>query len=345
MGCTRRAAPSRGKFSARYCPAVLALWCWAWLLVAPPALAQYGGAAAAADIPFRIDYRGPPECHGAWEFSRQLSARTPRVRPAAAGEPSLTFWVLIAPADRGVLGRFWVAEADGTFSTAREVPGRDCHEVIAAMALIGAILLDPNASTAPLPSGPPPVVGSPPELPPPPEWALGAGVGLLAQSAVAPGLSPGLAIHADWTPWEAAWLAPQVRLALLHVRGRTEKVASGSADFEWWAARLSGCPVSWGVEATFWLRPCLLLEAGELSGQGFATRDPRSASAFWAAVGGLVRAELSLERALVLGLDLGVILPLVDDEFYFDPDRPENVAHSVPRVGFSGQLGVGFRFF
>jgi hypothetical protein len=117
--------------------------------------------------PVRVEFRAPAACPDEAAFFAQMQARTARVRRAAPGEDARVYDVTIVAEARGFVGRLVLHERART-SHARQVAASECADVIVALALIGALAVDPNADSAPIPlppapSGPPaPPAGTPP---------------------------------------------------------------------------------------------------------------------------------------------------------------------------------------
>ncbi len=122
----------------------------AGLAVGFVSLARAG--AAEPRTPIRVESVAGATCPSGETFGVQLLRRTDRVREARAGERAVVFRVELVGSAKRPLGRLTVEEPDGTL-TEREVPGATCQEVVSAMALIAAVLVDPNASLEPLPPG------------------------------------------------------------------------------------------------------------------------------------------------------------------------------------------------
>jgi hypothetical protein len=124
---------------------------------------------AEAPTPFRVESLPGARCPSGDPFATQLLRRTDRIREAVGDERALVFRVEVTRAKARTLGRLTVRELDGS-ELERDVAGADCEEVVAAMVLIAAILVDPNASLEPLPTPKPePPRPTPPAPPGPPE--------------------------------------------------------------------------------------------------------------------------------------------------------------------------------
>jgi hypothetical protein len=122
---------------------------------------------------------------------------------------------------------------------------------------------------------------------------------------------------------------------------RQEEVA---IRFDSLLANVSVCPLRGiGTEA-LWLRPCLDLEAGRLTGHGsgraVARGEPRRTP--WLAVGTSLRAAIvPFGGPIQLGAALGASLPLFRHEFYFSPGIE---GFSVPSVGWNGSAQAAWLF-
>jgi hypothetical protein len=141
-------------------------------------------AGAQPSAAYRIESRSESVCAVDRQFAVELGARTPRVRPAVGDEPALRFAVEVAGSGAAWSGRLTVREVSGAV-TVREVAGTSCMEIVSAVALIAAILVDPGASTDPIVAQAPPAAPSTP-VPEPRRWGLGAGAGVGAESAPSP---------------------------------------------------------------------------------------------------------------------------------------------------------------
>ncbi len=139
------------------------------------------GSASAADTePIRVRFEAPDGCPGEAAFLDQVRARTAKARVAAAGEKARTFTVRLAQEGGSIRGRLAIDESAAQ-TEIREVTGERCAEVISALALITALAVDPQASTAPparLPALPPfaPSPGGPPTIGSGPSAPDGAGI-------------------------------------------------------------------------------------------------------------------------------------------------------------------------
>jgi hypothetical protein len=153
-------------------------------------------ARAEAPTPFRVESLPGSSCPTGDPFATQLLRRTDRIREAVGDERGLVFRLEVTPGKHQTSGRLTVRELDGS-ETEREVAGASCQEVISAMVLIAAILVDPNASLEPLP--PPKTEPAKPPPPAPPRPA----------TKPAKAERPGPVIPAGRTPPPGALVRPR----------------------------------------------------------------------------------------------------------------------------------------
>jgi hypothetical protein len=97
-------------------------------------------AAPEAEPHLRVLYSAPAPCPDSVEFERQVR----RLRPEVTSAARSTLDVRIERDARGFVGTLRVPESsDG--SLARELVSPDCAELAKALALVGAVLIDPSA--------------------------------------------------------------------------------------------------------------------------------------------------------------------------------------------------------
>jgi hypothetical protein len=303
---------------------------------------------------FRVVFSSSSVCADPSEFVEQLQRRTTHLRAANAVEPALTLFVSLTSTQAGVQGHLRIQNVDGSGSS-REVPGLDCHEVLSAMALIAALIVDPFALTTPELPPPPAAESAQPAEPSPPDtppvragWSFGIGHRLNVNDGILPGLGWGQSVFAQADLPISGIFRPGVRLAghLAHAIEETElRPSLGLGAFEWRAARLSLCPLLWAPERSVRLRPCFFADAGQLRASGSETLSNQKADVFWAAAGSELELEVTLVGPLTLGAEVGFMLPLVPRHwFYFLPNLDGSEVHRISS-GLSAGLGLGLRFF
>jgi hypothetical protein len=223
----------------------------------------------------------------------------------------------------------------GTRELQREVPR--CGVLDEEIALVVALLIDPDAALAPPPAAPPapppspplqvilrreePMPApapcpSPPPLPPPPRpaqpWRTGLQVGPVGVLGLLPGAGIGVGLRVHFAP--PRWPVLEIGAAIF----ASQRVASGTlgADFRLSVVSLAVCPVSaerWG----FSFAACAGVELGAIRGGGFGfdisleqegvVVDPRAGAAVRRRVVGPLSAAF----------DADVIVPVVRDQFYY----------------------------
>ena len=103
----------------------------------------------------RIQYSAPRRCPDGTAFMRALRQRTGRFQLFSGAEQTRVFVVTITHADALFSGHLEI-QGPGTEVSLRNVSGKTCDEVMAALALMTALATDPNAlsPTAPSPASP-----------------------------------------------------------------------------------------------------------------------------------------------------------------------------------------------
>jgi hypothetical protein len=338
-----------------------AQWVYAFVLLsAKPA--------AAEGRPFRIAYQAPAECPAVDAMKSRIVASSARARLADPIEPAVDLGVSIVAESGGFMGYLRVRTVEGN-ETRRAVPAATCEEVVSALSLIAAIVVDPDAV---LPPETPPEAPSPsateaapapaatheetrPALPAEPAevverhrpapryWFVVAGeVGALG--AIAPDLAVDAAVSVGFIDTGPSLFAPSVRLSARGAWSPDSNFGSGegTASFRRLGGRLSGCPLRVSA-GPIGLRPCGFIELGSLHASSQSPVEPSSPTVLWGAAGVLGRGEMLLFDRLVLGLDLGALFPFWHSDFYYLPQR--SVAHhQVDFAGFAGAFDIAVRF-
>jgi hypothetical protein len=291
-----------------------------------------------------LEYSAPSECPDASAFSAQIAQRTALW---AQAQPDLRVRVHVESNDGGVHGVLTL-EVEGR-STRREVRGERCGDVAQALALIVAILVDPDADTRPLPELPattaPPLAATssrPPPAPggPPATWIPGAGMEL----AVTAGMADAAMLGQRWflTLSREAADAPSVTLRLAAGRdgtGTMEHGGGASSALSRTSLRFDGCGAAL-TERPFTLSVCGFVEAGRLHAFGVHPVRSESENRGWFAVGAAVRAALRYRRVLSLEVGLDAGIPLTRYRFEFEGDALYETAPVVPGGGLA--LSVHF---
>lgn len=296
-------------------------------------------------IPYEVRATGNAECAPA-AFAAKIAVLSSRLRPAQSGEAALDFFLEIAKTERVFNGRLRVRELDGN-ETTRAITGVSCDEVLTALALIAAVLIDPNATPRPADIAPQRVESSIARRGPVAVgagfWQFAAGVGAGVETAVGPEIVPTVSFQGETALLGRGILSPRLALAVHRAAGSTVATLEGSAHFRWTAARTSACPVRFSISDRLALRPCLFFDLGVLDATGQQTYRGASAQVTWYALGALARAEYVPFAPLSIGLDGGILVPLVQDTFYFDPKQPSETLE-IPRLGLNLRLGLAVYF-
>jgi hypothetical protein len=323
---------------------------------------------APAPEPPLVEYAAPAGCPTGEALAEQIAARTPVFRERAA-ELALRVEVMSEPG--GVLGRASLVLSG--HAAERELRAARCDEVVEALALVVAILVDPNADTRPLPAGgvaapgpataePPPGVAPraalPPQAerphavrrsPPPPRGpvppaepayrfvagAQAAFVGAVApELALGPRVFGGVELHRSW-PWPSS-----VRLSGARLFSRRLRDVQGSMKLTADLARADACFVRLR-EGRLTLEPCAGLDVGLLRIDASHPRGAEDSGRIWADVGGLIRASVAATDWLGAEVEIGADVPLVQYRFAFQGRAA--LYRTVP-VGMHLGLGLGVRF-
>jgi hypothetical protein len=328
------------------------------------------GANAQTPRTVRIEYEAPAGCPDERAFEGQVRGRSSRISVTAGGETVVR--VRIAGRGKRASGEVTLADASGRESK-RSVDGT-CTDVVAALALIAALALDPTASTereapapaastAPAPSPPassaPPPAASASTKPPAPAvsapaaasseqaavtaatphtwaWSIGAHAGVTG--GVTPDVLFTVPVLLDVSLRAKGLFAPALRL-------RFERSGSGgtgpTADFSWTTGSLDLCPIAFSPgPLRFW--PCVRAEAGALEAAGVGVSPTRTSVRPWVTLGLEVRVRLAIVGPIFAEIEGGAFAPLVRDRFFLEPAA---TIHTTPAVAPAGAAGIGVTFW
>jgi hypothetical protein len=308
--------------------------------------------------PLRLELSSEPSCGSGGELLRAVLSRTTRARAAEPGEAARTLHVEIKSSDAQgkLVGELFISDpgASSESSEKRSISSDSCRELLDALALFGALAVDPQASTEPLAehaAEPEPVRPASTPSPPKPatvparsrELSFGVEGGAFAANteALLPLAEPYLAFA--WSPQVRPGFAvsPLARLAFSTTGGDTRDTPDGPGHLRWTTLRLGGCPVELGLLRSLGLRPCVELSAGALTAQGKTIAHPESHSLAWVALGPTLRLEWRPHALVEVALSGGADLPLKRDHFYFEPDT---FAYRPPAVLGRALVGIGLHF-
>jgi hypothetical protein len=313
------------------------------LLCAQPARAQA--------TPIALEYRASPQCPTEAVFLGELRARTANFVRAEGSPSARRLRIAVDASQEAPVGRLDMAEPSGE-KTTREVIGRTCRQVVAALALVTALALDPNASTAQRPD-----LAEPPPLPPASatlpvasfasdrRWRMTAAVHAGMTGAVPPGVTFAVPVFVELGMQPAAprgW-TPSARIGFERSLGASVAVAQGSAEFVWTVGRLDLC-AALGLSRRVAVGPCVGVDVGALAGAGAgAIANRNQASRPWVALGALARVRWEFLPPLFLEIEAGAIFPMVRDVFVFQ--KPQISIYSVPFAGPRAEAGIGAYFW
>jgi hypothetical protein len=310
--------------------------------------------------PIRAELAAVPSCAEGSSFVGQVLARTRRARQAAPNEPARTFTITIVQEGESLRGTLRVVTATREVAE-RKVEAKTCGEVVEALALVAALIVDPEALTTPLkppePEVPRTTVAAPspwvpPIVTPPAEpaepAAVSAGLALEVASAIAPTFTPVERVWAEVAWHYAGILHPAFGLSLARASTLVTR-NSLTADILWVTGRVTACPLELVGSRRVSFRPCALFDVGVIQGKGANREGVSSADSAkttpWVAPGvnlGLVMVPVS---PLVLRLEAGGVVQTVKTSFVYQvsPSSRQEV-YSIPLLGYYLGLGAGIRF-
>lgn len=332
--------------------------------------------AQTAPEPFTVDYQAPSACPSAAAFFDEVTARTPRARAAAGGEKARVLHVRVDKRGETHSGRLWI-EDNGATSSAREVSGGSCGEVVGALGLVAALAVDPSASVAPRPlpaaataTTPAPATADISATEPPKAEERRPPVAQEPTNASAerpPEVSssaPQRGAPSRWTAGagvEVSGVAGAV--GLLRVFGEVDlggrvfapsfRVAAsrslpvdraallGSANLTWTHGTIDLCPIRFDLATKVAARPCAGITLGVLEAEGSGIAVPKSEIRAWLAASVQGRVAWAPARALVVELEVGALAPMLRESFFFDPNV---LVYQAPAIAGFGRVALGVRF-
>jgi hypothetical protein len=301
-------------------------------------------------------YRAPSACPPASSFRDQVEQRLSR-ELGALGRARVSVAIFRdGSSDEGSL--LWRSELTiGEPATSTEVADGSCAALVQALALVVALHVDaaPEPATPAIASLAPdetelaqPIdrpVASPARAAGTKQFRVGAGVLVSVQSPLGPepALGVGVGVTLQWAQ-SGVW-APRIELSASRLAtGEVASARETAMRFDALLASASLCPVrGLGTEA-FWLRPCLDLEAGQLTGRGSGRTLVRGESSRtpWLAPGASLRAAVApWDGPIQLSAGFGASFPVFRHEFYFAPNIE---GFRVPPVGWNGSGQAAWLF-
>ncbi|HEY2410404.1 MAG TPA: hypothetical protein VGI10_30570 [Polyangiaceae bacterium] len=316
------------------------------------ALSFVSRARAQDATPVLLEYRAHAGCPDEQAFVRELTARTRLARIADAGEAAERVRVRIDEVPGGSHGQLVVGVGAG--ASTRDVSAARCEQVVAALALMTALAIDPDALTAVDASAPPapvtPVTPTAakeephrqPRVEQPARFHVRAGIAFELDTSLSPNPQPSLRPFLGLERERERGAAFGYALRLSAARGESEIARSdGAGEFTLWRGRLEACPLHAPLSAPLWVSACGAFEAGRLSAVGRDVSSAQSLQRPWYAGGGAARLELRPIGTFGLELAGDVLFPFVRDRFFVQSD---STVRRTSAVVAGGALGVSVRF-
>jgi hypothetical protein len=304
----------------------------------------FGASSNAASLA-SLDYDAPWECLSRDYFWQALWSRSVALaQPCEPGSPcrDVSGRDTASPRIVGAL-RMRIRRVGESYSgiaqlrddagaiTERRVTGQVCVDVVQALALATAVVLDASIDRGK-------VGGLVPKRPQHFELSLGTAFGL--HTAAQPSLSPTLGIIASVRVLHLA-ASPLLRFEALlaHSRPVWDEKRLAQAQFGWFSTRTSVCPFVTPTGA-LGFGACGVVELGALRGEGITGMARQTQTGLWLAPGAFLLGSLRHEN-LGLRLASGFVVPVVRDRFVFAPDSQ---VFRPPSLGLAAEFEVAYTF-
>ncbi len=316
-------------------------------------------AAVAQTESIALDYREHDGCPARARFEAEVRARTQKVKWQDL-EATRRFRVTFSERDGEFAGKLEIVSGDGG-ATEREISGTACDDVASGLALVLALAVDPDASTAPVselslpdvepePSQPKAPPAAPSPAPPPPSPAPPAAG---TRMPPAPGITWGLGADALflWGPAPKALSTGALQLDLdrrgwgrasVRILAADSEVvgpSSSQAKFRFLAAQLAICPLALAPAAALSFAGCATALGGSLGAEGRGVALPGSARRAFVAAGVEASFRVYPTPKFYVGSLAGALANITQDDFVFE--NPHIVVHSVPAASFALGLQLG----
>ncbi|WP_437661558.1 hypothetical protein [Sorangium sp. So ce1182] len=294
--------------------------------VSSPASAGGGSPAAAAGDPASAGGDIPPSSGAGAAAVAPPDAGAPASAGGAAPEYEVHFLRTGATYTA-------VLQAGGRARQLSSEPGAACDELVGALALTIAILLDseatPATASAPVERAPAALAPAAPAPPPPPlparGWDVSAELGAAGTVGVLDPLRP--AVMGELSLRRRAWSAG---LGAVWLPRQEIDVTPGAASIGLVAAAARGCATITGELDGFRLSACAASLLGAVHGAGKGFAPDREASAPWFAVGGSAIAEGPLFGTRALGWSARATLLVPVSRARFTVDRRSGSEAGAP---------------
>ncbi|APR78066.1 Hypothetical protein A7982_03413 [Minicystis rosea] len=321
---------------------------------------------------------GAESCIGARELARAVEERLGRTVFVSPAQAVALIEGRVEPAPAGPTSggaRFHVhltvSDADGTVRGTRDLDApAACRAIDEQLALVVALLIDPDAALAPKAPPPAPVaraasiapvvedrafvpLPAPPPLPAPippvrEPWRASLAVGPAGALGLLPGPGLALALRGELIPPRlfpfelggAVWL--DARATPAGASGSAAKGALVSLSY----GMVGVCPLAWSSGGTR-VRGCLDVAVGALRAVGYGFTHPAGAGQEQPVVQASVAGRVTqrLVGPLEIGVGLAVLVPLHRVRlFYLDADDHEQELFRMAAVAGMADAGIGLAF-
>jgi hypothetical protein len=315
-------------------------------------------ASAEEETPFHLSYEAPAACPDRSAFLAAVRARTARARLVSEHEPAISFTAIVESTGSDAVGHLEVREPepDSAAVQRRSLSSRTCVEVVKALALVVALLLDPDARTgdpAPLdePAPPPPpalpkrLEDKPSPRPTPHSEALAAGAEVGMVGGIGPALAPvvGAFVDLELERTGATMLRFEPSFRLGADFGTTSSDLPAGAQRYWWlAGALRVCPLRLVPVEGLRLAPCGGIQVGAHHGSTREVPNPTSSADLWVAPTFGASFDWRLSQTVSLELWGGGAAPLIRTRFFL---APNTTIFEVPAVSGGGGIALRARFW
>jgi hypothetical protein len=313
----------------------------------------------------RISWGAPAACPSQARFVDEVTARTANAQFSANGDR--LFRVTITQDGKIFRGRLEILQGTNVQGS-RDIDSDQCPELVSALALLTALAIDPNASSAslsvalpaktPAPQAPasvsvqppapvlaPAIAQNPPPKPPispkaqskSQPWHLSLEPGLSMDFGPAPAVLPGFEVLAELWQQANSPLTHNYQLALGY-----SSVTKDNLRLSLYKVRANACPLRSPISSAFFLQACAGLQAGRIHSEAVDIANHRESDNFWFATSLGPRFGFSTGR-FSSSLFVGMLVPLSRYRFY--TDDPWIQLHQMPTLGLTLNFNVGIRFF
>jgi hypothetical protein len=323
-------------------------------------------------VPVQLEYTAAAGCPDTDAFTREVLARAPRARLAAPSEHVRTLAAQVRTAGaRGYEGVLAVREPSGP-APERTVHAPSCAELVTALAVIAAMVIDPiSAKTGDIDAGPSPAEGAAdaaadasqntsavaadgaaaatepalppalvPSVPPPgpskDRFDVSAGAGGAAIGGSAPTLLFSVPVFFEVARRTGGAFEPALRVRF----ERTATASSEEGEFSRTGGSLDLCPIALRARSLR-AQPCARVELAVLFARGRDVAPVRSDLRPWLAFGPLARVRLDLADPIFLELEGGLLIAGVRDRFFVEPGT---LVYRAPVVGATTAFALGLAF-